>query len=46
MENFAHTIQEENKRTGKKITNQTFIIDMDELPMKNVAYKPGIEQLF
>ncbi len=45
MENFSRTIQQENMRTGKKITNQTFIIDMENLPMKNVAYKPAMEVL-
>ena len=45
MENFSRMIQQENTRTGKKITNQTFIIDMENLPMKNVAYKPAMEVL-
>lgn len=41
MEKINNDLAEQSKQSGKKISKVTFIFDMDELSMRQVAYKPS-----
>lgn len=40
MEKMDNEIREENERSGKHITKQTLVFDMEGLSMRQLAYKP------
>jgi len=41
VEKMSAAIQQESERTGKKITQQTTILDMADLNIAQMIYKPG-----
>jgi len=41
VENASRAIQQESERTGKKVTQQTTVLDMAELKINQMIYKPG-----
>ena len=46
VEKMSAAIQQESERTGKKITQQTTILDMADLNIAQMIYKPGKKSQF